>query len=94
MSDKILIKGKKVDYIETEVNILDVIEQILKSKGWNNTYSSYVCVDDNKTKIIRNTDISRHGLPLYEKSVLSEDFEDVDLFIHLKCIEKYYKRRN
>lgn len=89
--DKILIKGKKVDYVETEVNILDIIEQILKSKGWNNTYSSYVVAS--RTQIIRNTDISRHGSPSYEKNVLSEDPEDIELFDHLKGIEKYYKKR-
>lgn len=91
MADKILIKGKKVDYIETEVNISDVIEQILESKGWNTTYDSYVIVSQNQ--IIRNTDVSYHGSPLYETKVLSEDPEDIALFIHLKGIEEYYKKR-
>lgn len=87
---RVNVNGFKTERIEVDVSVVDFIEALLREKGWNDTCGSYYEYDESSNAIVEMRDISYHGSPQYEKTVIDTNQEEIDLFRRLSELKDYY----
>lgn len=72
-------------YIEPSEALAKIKEQL----GFADDRHSFLCVRDGR--LMRGEDVSYHGSPLYEYTLLSDNPKWVALYNSVKCLEDYYR---
>ena len=74
---------------EITVSAKDAFEAIKKSLGFSESRGDFLCVRDGK--LMRGEDVSYHGSPDYEYTLVSDNPNWVKLYESVKKIDEYFK---
>lgn len=74
---------------EITVSAKDAFEAIKKSLGFSESHGEFLCVRDGK--LMRGEDVSYHGSPYYEYTLVSDNSNWVKLYESVKQIDVYFK---
>lgn len=77
--------------VEVDVSMEEIIECLKEKCGVRESHDCYYSVSDNK--LYKHTDVSYHGSPVYEDTLVSEDPNVIIMYESIVNFEKAYKNR-
>lgn len=81
--------------VPADVDISEVIDALKGSLGVRETHETYYTVerpdDSSAASLVKHTDISYHGSPMYEDDIITTDENIINMFEAIESFEKAYK---
>lgn len=82
------LKVKAAIYEDVYINPAEVMKRIKETLGLANGRDTFVCERDGQ--LMRGVDVSRHGSPQYEYTLISDNPNWIALYNSVNCLEDYF----
>ncbi len=86
------LKMKGMLQMDVQIDPCEALTKIKEALGLAEGKHTFLCVRDGQ--LMLGEDVSYHGSPIYEYSVISNNPKWIDLYNSVQCIENYMKDCN